>query len=109
VSAHVERFEFAVYEPSVTVGSGRNLFLQFGSPGRNLNHAEKTGNLLSFWFRLGIDTPSNTPSERWLLPDAVGCQFMSIRSPFWYRVCCYPRIGPARLALPDSNIDLRRL
>jgi hypothetical protein len=46
------------------------LFYEIGYPGRNLNHAEKTGNLLS---------------------------------------CCYPRIGLARLALPDSNIDLRRL
>jgi hypothetical protein len=41
-------------------------------PGRNRNHAEKTCNLRDFSFPFGFDAPKNTPSKRWLLPDAVG-------------------------------------
>jgi len=44
----------------------------YGSPGRNRNQIEKTGNLCDFRFWFGTDTPKNTPSKRWLLPDAVG-------------------------------------
>jgi hypothetical protein len=32
-----------------------------------------------FRFRLSTDTPKNTPSKRWLLPDVVGCQFVFSR------------------------------
>ena len=49
----------------------RNLLIAHGSPGRNLNQGENTENLRDSVFGR-IDTPKNTPSKRWLLPDVVG-------------------------------------
>jgi hypothetical protein len=40
-------------------------------------------NLRDFGFAIGIDTPGNTPSQRWLPPDVVGCRFMPILLAFW--------------------------
>ena len=32
---------------------------------------------------MGTDTPKDTPFKRWLLPDVVGRQYISIRLFFW--------------------------
>ena len=56
-----------------------------GSPGRNLNRAEKACNLFNFRIRFATDTPKDTPFKRWLLPDVVGSQFTSIRMSFCVR------------------------
>jgi len=36
----------------------------YGSPGRNRNQIEKTGNLCDFRFWFGTDTPKNTPTKK---------------------------------------------
>jgi hypothetical protein len=56
-----------------------------GSPGRNRNHIENTRNFSYFVTSVYADTPKSTPSKRWLLADAVGCQCMSVQLPFVHR------------------------
>jgi hypothetical protein len=41
-------------------------YVLLGSPGRNRNRAEKSGNLRDFCFRTGIDTPKNRGCYRTL-------------------------------------------
>ena len=50
---------------------------------------------MGFLILLRIDTPKDTPSNRWLLRDVVGCQFTFVRLSFYVlEYSCAQRCSP---------------
>jgi hypothetical protein len=69
----IETFRRFELDSRAAAGDRCNLTSENWPPGRNLNRAENICILCSFLISVGIDTPQNTPSRMWLLPDVVGC------------------------------------